>query len=250
MLMEAAMTKYELGELIGRGGMGQVHSAKDRYGRAVVVKRLRNTLRGNLNLAERLEDEARLLGRILHHNVVRAVDRGSDSDGAPYLVMDHAAGISLGRLIDREGPLTVQRAFAIASQLLAGLAAIHEAGVVHADMKSSNVLVDDNDRVMIIDFGLARTFTVDPHRDGVVAGTPAFMAPEVLSGAQPTVASDIYAVGAMVYEMLTGTTPFAGSSDIFGAHLHEPVIAPSLRAPDRGISAAVDRLVMRALAKN
>jgi serine/threonine protein kinase len=247
--MYRRMSKYVLGEVIGRGGMGQVHSARDRYGRAVVVKRLRQTLYDNEDIAERLENEARMLERVVHYNVVRAVDRGNDAEGKPYLVMDHAAGISLGRLIDRDGPLTVQRAFAIAAQLLAGLSAIHEARVVHADMKSSNVLVDDNDRVTIIDFGLARTLTVERHREDMVAGTPAFMAPEVISGAAPTVAADIYAVGAMIYEMLTGSTPFAGSSDIFSAHLHEPVTAPSVRAPNRNISAAVDRLVLRALEK-
>ena len=249
MLLSRSMTKYVLGELVGRGGMGQVHSARDPSGRAVVVKRLRNTLAGNLSMADRLNDEARLLGQVAHHNVVRVVDRGNDDSGAPYLVMDHVAGISLAKLIDRDGPLPVQRALSIASQLVAGLAAIHDAGVVHADMKSSNLLIDDNDRVMIIDFGLARAVTVEMAQSGMVMGTPAFMAPEVIGGAAPTVASDIYGVGAILYEMLTGVTPFAYAQDIFSAHLQEPVIPPSLRAPSSGISLGLDRLVARTLAK-
>jgi len=231
--------------------MGQVHSARDRYGKAVVVKRLRNTLAGDRLMAARLVKEAQVAERIGQHpNVVKVLDRGENDDGSPYLVMDRAQGISLGKAIDRDGPFTVQRALEVTAQLLEGLTAIHDARVIHADMKSSNVLIDDQDRVTIIDFGLARTLTHEPERTGMVAGTPAFMAPEVITGVPPTAAADIYSVGVMLYEMLTGNTPFAGASDIFDAHLHELAIAPSLRAPEQNIPAAVDRLVLRALEKN
>src|SRR5262245_47093461 len=133
------MTKYLLGELLGRGGMGQVHSARDRYGRAVVVKRLRNTLAGDRLMAARFVNEAELAERVAHKNVVKVLDRGEASDGSPYLVMDRAHGVSLGKAIDRDGPFSVSRALAIAAQLLEGLTAIHDARVIHADMKSSNV---------------------------------------------------------------------------------------------------------------
>ena len=244
------MTKYLLGELLGRGGMGQVHSARDRYGKAVVVKRLRNTLAGDRLMAARFMNEAQLAERVAHPNVIKVLDKGEAEDGSPYLVMDRAHGISLGKAIDRDGPFAVERALRVAAQLLEGLQAIHDARVVHADMKSSNVLIDDADRVTIIDFGLARTLTKEPERTGMVAGTPAFMAPEVITGAPPTAAADIYAVGVMLYEMLTGNTPFAGSSDIFDAHLHEVAISPSLRAPEQNIPAAIDRMVLRALEKS
>ena len=244
------MTKYLLGELLGRGGMGQVHSARDRYGKAVVVKRLRNTLAGDRLMAARFLNEAQLAERVAHPNVIKVLDKGESADGSPYLVMDRAHGISLGKAIDRDGPFAVERALRVATQLLEGLQAIHDARVVHADMKSSNVLIDDSDRITIIDFGLARTLTKEPERTGMVAGTPAFMAPEVITGAPPTASADIYAVGVMLYEMLTGNTPFAGSSDIFDAHLHEVAIAPSLRAPEQNIPAAIDRLVLRALEKS
>jgi serine/threonine protein kinase len=244
------MSKYELGKVIGRGGMGQVHASHDRFGRAVVVKRLRQTLLDNFALQQRLIDEGKLLDRVVHHNVVRALDSGSGDDGMPYLVMDHAAGISLGKLLDRDGSLSLQRAFAIAAQLLAGLSAVHEARIIHADIKSSNILVDDAERVTIIDFGLARTVTRHDGKSDEIVGTPAYMAPEVITGAAPTVATDIYAVGAVLYEMLTGATPFATAPDIFGAHVHDPVVPPSLRAPECDIPAAVDRVVLRALAKS
>src|SRR6185295_15537381 len=115
--------------------------------------------------------------RVMHHNVVRVVDRGRDVDSGPYLVMQHATGMPLSAVIDRDGPLPLQRAFGIATQLLAGLAAIHEAGVIHADIKCANILVGSEDRVTIIDFGLSRPVG-QSEPDDLFAGTPAYMAPE------------------------------------------------------------------------
>ena len=230
--------------------MGEVYASQDPAGRPVAVKNVRKTISMDRAMVERLANEARLLERVVHHNVVRAVDRGTDPDGAPYLVMSYVDGDTLWQLIEREGPLSVERAFAITTQILTGLAAIHEARVVHADIKSNNVLVDDQDRVTIIDFGLARTLSRELPRENMLAGTPAFMAPEIVSGSPPTITADIYAVGIILYEMLTGMTPFAHSSDIFDSHLHEPVVAPSLRAPHQNIPFEIDRLVLRALDKD
>jgi len=239
---------YQLGELLGRGGMGQVHAARHRSGRLVAVKRVRNTLSTDQLLVERLADEARLLRTVSHPNVVRALDHGTDSEGMPFLVMDRAHGTPLNQLIDEHGALPHERVAAIASQLFAGLTAIHQARIVHADLKSHNVLVDDVDIVTIIDFGLARTVVDEPAEVGLVAGTPAYMAPEVIAGAYPTVAGDVYAAGAIIYEMLTATTPFSGHiSEILSQQLCDPVEPPSRRAPDHGITPAIDRVVLRAL---
>jgi len=240
--------QYELGELLGRGGMGQVHAARHRSGQLVAVKRVRDTLSSDQLLVERLTDEARLLRTVSHPNVVRALDHGTGEDGMPFLVMAHAYGTPLNQVIAQRGPLPCERVEAIAAQLFAGLAAIHDAGIVHADLKSHNVLVDEVDIVTIIDFGLARTVAEDPSIAGLVAGTPAYMAPEVISGAHPTVAADIYAAATIVYEMLTATTPFSGHiSTILTRQLSEVVQAPSQRAPDLEISPAVDRALLRAL---
>ncbi len=240
--------QYQLGELLGEGGMGQVHAARHRSGRAVAVKRVRNTLSSDQQMAARLADEARLLRAVSHPNVVRALDHGTDREGRPFLVMDRAHGTSLHDLIARCGPLPRERLAAIASQLFAGLAAIHAAGIVHADLKSHNVLVDDVDIVTIIDFGLARTLAASPESTGSIAGTPAYLAPEVIAGAHPRITSDVYAAATIVYEMLTGTTPYAGQlSTILARQLSEPVEPPSRRAPGRGISPEIDRVVLRAL---
>jgi len=240
--------QYQLGELLGRGGMGQVHVARHRSGRLVAVKRVRNTLSNDRLVVERLGDEARLLRSVSHPNVVRMLDHGTSADGMPFLVMDRAHGTPLNQLVSQLGPLPHDRMVAIASQLFAGLGAIHDAQIVHADLKSHNVLVDDVNIVTIIDFGLARTVTKRTTGDGFVAGTPAYMAPEMIAGALPTVAADIYAAGTILYEMLTGGTPFSGHiSTILTRQLAEAVEPPSARAPGRGIPAALDRVILRAL---
>jgi serine/threonine protein kinase len=239
---------YQLGELLGQGGMGQVHAARHRSGRVVAVKRVRNTLTNDRLVVDRLADEARLLCLISHPNVVRALDHGTGSDGMPFLVMDRASGTPLHQVIARHDPLPRERLAAIASQLFAGLTAIHDAGIIHADLKSHNVLVDEVDIVTIIDFGLARTMVQEPETSGLVAGTPAYMAPELIAGAHPTAAGDVYAAATIVYEMLTGTTPFHGHiSTILTRQLSEPVEPPSRRAPGRDISPEIDCVLLRAL---
>lgn len=240
--------QYQLGELLGQGGMGQVHAARHRSGRAVVIKRVRNTLSSDQLLAARLADEARLLRAISHPNVVRVLDHGIGHDGRPFLVMDRAHGTPLYDVITARGPLPLERLAAIASQLLAGLAAVHAAGIVHADLTSSNVLVDEVDIVTIIDFGLARAVSEAPDTADPSAGTPAYMAPERIAGASPTIAGDIYAAATIVYELLTATTPYSGHiATILARQLYEPVEPPSRRAPGRGISPAIDHVVLRAL---
>jgi serine/threonine protein kinase len=240
--------RYKVGELLGRGGMGQVHSAHNRSGRLVAIKKVRNTLSDDKFLIARLADEARLLRSVSHPNVVRALDDGKDEEGMPYLVMDRASGTPLDAVIRRAGPLSLERTMVIAWQFLAGLAAIHDAQIIHADVKSSNILVDDLDRVTIIDFGLARALTGSATSNGLVAGTPAYMAPEVIGGAPPTIASDIYAAATVIYEMLTGTTPFRGQfAMVLTRQLAESAEAPSQRAPERGIPAEVDRVLLQAL---
>jgi serine/threonine-protein kinase len=240
--------QYQLGELLGQGGMGQVHAARHRSGRAVVIKRVRNTLSGDQLLAARLANEAWLLRAVSHPNVVRVLDHGIDPDGQPFLVMDRVHGTPLYDVITARGPLPLERLAAIASQLLAGLAAIHAAGIVHGDLTSSNALIDEVDIVTIIDFGLARAMSAPPDTADQIAGTPAYMAPEMSAGALPTLAGDVYAAATIVYEMLTATTPYSGHiSTILARQLCEPVEPPSQRAPDRGISPAIDRVVLRAL---
>jgi len=243
-------TMLQLGELLGSGGMGQVHASCDRDGRKIAVKRVHDRLADDPLYADRLIEEARLLGNVCHPNVVRTFGL-RESDGMPVLVMDRVAGKPLGELLREASGLPLPRLMVIAQQLLAGVGAIHDAGVIHGDLKANNVLVDEVDVVTIIDFGLARVATETGFTNGVVAGTAAYMAPELIDGCAPTVASDLYAVATIIYEMLTGTRPFAGAlANILAQHIHNMIERPSKRAPERGITDAVDRVVMRALSRS
>jgi serine/threonine-protein kinase len=195
-----------------------------------------------------------------HPNVVRVYDHGQTETGIPYLVMEQVHGEHLCVKAARDPGISLRRAAAIVRQLLDGLVALHAAGIVHGDVKSDNVLVsmteDGDDLVKLIDFGLAH-----PDLEGrptpvrtrdLVSGTPDYMAPEVIRGADSTPASDIYAAGVILYELVTGVTPFAGgsSSEIVNRHLREPVLPPTLRRPDRQIPPILERIILRALEKD
>lgn len=245
---------YELGEEIGVGGMGRVVAAAGPRGRSVALKVLNPGLGSDAVFAARLLHEARLAAMVSHPNVVRVVDVGSTSDGHPFYVMRRVMGTSLGALVQAQGAFPLRRVRRLAAQLLEGVAAIHAAGIVHGDLKSDNILVGDDDHVTIIDFGLARMETESERAFGgrMLSGTPEYMAPEIIRGDAMTRAADIYAVGIIVYEMLTGTTPFAGGTmaEIFERHLRDDVVPPSLRCGERTLPAPLDALVMRALAKD
>lgn len=242
-----------LGPLLGMGGMGRVF-ASEHAARRVAVKVLHDQFIDDATMRARLAAEGDAMWRVRHRNVVRILGQGTHPDGRPYLTMEHVDGITLGALIQREGWLPLARIRTIGEQILLGLAAIHRAGLVHADIKSDNVIVGPDDRVTIIDFGLARELAAPPTADElqVLSGTPEYMAPEVITGEPPGVAADLYAVGVILYEMVTGTAPFTGktSQEIFERHLHDHVVPPSLRAPDRKIPAAFEAIIVRALAKN
>lgn len=216
--MNTADGAYLIGDLLGRGGMGQVHAARHPSGRLVVVKQLRDTLANDARMVSRFLAEGRMSRKVSHPNVVRVLDHGTTADGAPYIAMDRARGTTLRELVDQAGPLPLHRVRGLMSQILDGIGAIHAAGVVHGDIKSSNIIVDScdgTDHATIIDFGLARTPTAPPvpddiYEDDQVAGTPEYMAPEVFRGELPTTAADLYAAGIIAYEMLVGTTPYLG----------------------------------------
>lgn len=247
------MDDYEVGEVLGRGGMGEIRIARHTSGRIVAIKKARKTLSLDPAICERLTCEAQLLRLVDHPNVVSALDLGTDHDGQPYLVMSRAYGTPLDAVIAQVGAFSRNRISAIVSQLFEGLIAIHDAGVVHADLKTRNVLVDEIDRITIIDFGLARSGPSAPTANEICAGTPAYMAPELFSGSPPSVATDIFAVGVIVYEMLTGSPPIASDLPpmlIWSLRVHEPAEVASVHAPDRSISSALDEVLVRALARD
>jgi len=256
----ARIGSYEVRGRLGVGGVGVVYEAVRASGDLVAVKMLRSRQLQDRDALRRFRDEA-IAGRIIRHrNVASTIEHGETADGVPFLVMEHVRGEPLGAWIHRDGPLSLRRGVLIARQILSGLEALHAAGIVHGDIKSDNVLVerqdDGADVARLIDFGLARvqfgprTSSDSDHGDQRVSGTPDYMAPEVILGEGASTATDLYGVGIILYEMITGSTPFGGGrpADIVRRHLADRVVPPSLRRDD--VPAILERIVLRALDKN
>lgn len=204
---------YSLREVIGVGGMGVVYAAVQRsLDRIVALKLPRPELLDDPRVRARLRTEALVSSRIEHRNAVRVVDFG-DHMNAPYLVMEHVAGPRLSRVLDEHKRLPVELALGMTRQVVSALEEAHRNGIVHADVKCDNVLVevrrDGSMTPRLIDWGIAHFVGQHEGDYGLeVTGTPEYLAPEVLQGAPPGYASDVYAVGVMLYELLSGTTPF------------------------------------------
>jgi serine/threonine-protein kinase len=252
---EVIARRYVLRDRIAEGGMGIVFVA--RYdGREVAIKIARPELASNPYVQSRFRNEALALSRISHPCVVEALEHGETEHG-PFLVMPRLAGEQLARAFTRE-TWTLARIRGVVDSLLDALDATHARGVVHGDVSSANILIERDsrrDRVMLIDFGLARLIDrtgANDLNEELLSGTPEFLAPEVIGGDPPTEASDLYGAGVVLYELLTGTTPFFGGSpeEILQRQLREPIVPPSARCPERTIPAALERLVIRMLDKD
>jgi serine/threonine protein kinase/tetratricopeptide (TPR) repeat protein len=249
--------KFKLTACIGIGGSGAVYKADQMaLGRTVAVKILNEDLSADARMIKRFRDEAMSASRLNHPNCVSIIDYGQSSDGLLYLAMEYVKGPTLTQLLVNENPLAVDRVIDICIQALAGIEEAHLAGVVHADLKADNIILDQRrasvDTVKIVDFGIARLVTgvaKDPE-DRAISGTPEYMAPEVISGAPPSFASDIYAVGIILYELLAYKTPFfAGSTtEILANHLK--ALIPSLASRRDAVSKDLDAIVAKALAKH
>ncbi len=201
--------KFELGSLIGAGGMGCVFQATQRsLNRAVAVKFLSDNLAADSDYRERFRREAIMAARMSHTNLVGVYDHGEVAD-RPYIVFEYVAGMSLRERID-EGPVTTREALEIALQICEGLRYAHTAGVVHRDIKPENLLVMPDGTVKIADFGVARDLETDLRatQPGFIVGTPMYLSPEQIEGRRGTPPSDLYALGIVLYEMLLGRTPF------------------------------------------
>jgi tetratricopeptide (TPR) repeat protein len=243
--------KYQLKALLGMGGMGVVYQAEQLgLGRSVAIKLLRRDL-----LATRFDwfrAEAMAASRINHPHAVAIYDFGVSADGVPYLVMEHLHGRTLSRLIEA-APLSLERILRIAGQVLSALTEAHACGVVHCDLTGDNVIVDQlragDDFAKVIDFGLARLFD-GTTTEGRIIGTAEYMAPEQIRGELISPATDLYAVGVLLYEMIVGRTPFAGASVpvILQGHLTATPIPPDQVVPS--CPPELSALVMDALAKS
>src|SRR5271166_5707775 len=207
--------RYHIEGLLGTGAMGEVYRAHDPViDRAVAIKVVRPELisgSGAEQWLQRFRREARAAGRRSHPNIVAIFDIGDD-DGRPFLAMEFVDGRSLDAILKESAPLDPGRSVAIIAQVLSALGFAHESGIVHRDVKPSNIMVLQNGQVKVADFGIARIDTSDLTIVGDLLGTPAYMAPEQLSGAPVDQRTDLFAAGVILFEMMTGVKPFRGKS--------------------------------------
>lgn len=248
--------RYRIGSRIARGGMASVYEALDvRLDRTVAVKVMHAGLSDSdqdRDFAERFVREARAAARLSHPNVVAVFDQGDD-DGTVYLVMELVTGHTLRDTIVKESPMPPARALALLEPVLSALAAAHRAGLVHRDVKPENVLISDDGRVKVADFGLAKAVSADTQHtatQGVLIGTVSYLAPELVVDGRADARADVYAAGVLLYELLTGVKPHEGESPIQVAykHVHQDVPPPSERVPD--LPPYVDALVARATSRD
>ncbi|MGB3414329.1 MAG: Stk1 family PASTA domain-containing Ser/Thr kinase [Microbacteriaceae bacterium] len=242
--------RYRVLSKIARGGMATVYLATDeRLERRVALKVMHHHLTDDAGFRERFIREAHSAARLAHPNVVSVFDQGQDQDMA-YLVMEYLPGITLRELLEEHGQLTAEQALDIMEAVLSGLAAAHQAGIVHRDIKPENVLLADDGRIKLSDFGLARPSSSATATGQALLGTIAYLSPELLTRGVADVRSDIYAIGIMLYEMITGKQPFVGEQpmQIAYQHANDSVGAPSLIVP--GIPQELDELVLWATAKD
>lgn len=253
--------RYELGRLIGSGGMSDVYLATDtKLGRRVAVKLLRSSLAAEPVFRTRFRQEAQAAARMAHPTIVRVFDAGEEvttaPDGAetivPFIVMEHIEGRLLKDLI-ADGPVPLAEAVRITEGILTALEYSHRAGVVHRDIKPGNVMVTSSGQVKVMDFGIARALSdsaATVAQTGTILGTAQYFSPEQARGETVDARTDLYAAGVVLFELLTGRPPFHGESAVAVAYQHvsEQPVAPSTLNPH--LSAPVDAVVLRALAKD
>jgi serine/threonine protein kinase len=277
--------KYKLHEIVGRGGMGVVYRGEHVYiGKEVAVKILHEGYGGRDESIKRFLREARAASLINHPNIVDVTDFGKSNDGTVFFVMELLAGEPLDAVLSRDRRLDLLRAITIINQAAGALGAAHSKGIVHRDLKPENIMLTPRegrrelirqftdeqglhtiserekafDFVKILDFGVAKVRDPDASeggrvtQQGVVFGTPEYMAPETARIGVSDPRTDIYALGVIFYEMLTGMVPFAGETavDVMLKVVSEPVIPPRTRAPGIEITHEAEQLIMKALAKD
>jgi serine/threonine-protein kinase len=243
--------RYELLEQLGKGGMAVVYRARDKMlERLVAVKVLREDYSSDPAFQQRFRQEAKAAANLSHPNIVTVHDFGLDS-GQLFIVMEHVPGTDLKSLVRQRGRFTPEEGIPLLVQACAGIGYAHRAGLVHCDVKPHNILVTPDMRLKVGDFGIARALaSIHPDEQSeVVWGSPQYFAPEQASGAAPSPASDVYSLGIIMYEMLTGSLPFQGRTAAELAQQHLEVMPPLLGEMVPDINPDLERILAKVLSK-
>ena len=243
--------RYEIIKTIGEGGMANVYLANDTIlDRKVAIKVLRGDLSNDEKFIRRFKREALSVSNLSHPNIVEVYDVGEE-DGNYYIVMEYIEGKTLKQLLQKRGALTLNEVIDIMTQLTDGLAHAHEAYIIHRDIKPQNIMIEDNGLVKITDFGIAMALNSSQlTQTNSVMGSVHYLPPEQANGKGSTVKSDIYSLGILMYELLTGSVPFKGDTAVEIALKHMKEKIPSIRKQNPTIPQSVENIVLKATAKN
>ena len=243
--------RYQVIDELGVGGMGRIYRVLDKkLGEELALKLIRPEIASDRATIDRFAAELKLARQIVHKNVARMFDLNEET-GVPYITMEYVQGENLKRLLRKVGRLFAGQAIPIACQISEGLAEAHRRGIVHRDLKPQNIMIDEDGQAKILDFGLARLLKTDEEmKKHELSGTPAYMSPEQVRGEPVDGRSDLYSLGVLMYEMLTGALPFKAASarELVQKHLTEPPRDP--RELNPGISAGLSQVVMKCLEKD
>ncbi len=243
--------RYEILEILGQGGMGAVYKVADReVDRIVALKVIRPEMASNPEILARFKQELLLSSQVTHRNVIRIYDLG-EAQGVRFITMEYVEGETLQRIVKQRGKLDIAEAVDIMEQVASGLAAAHREGIIHRDLKPANIMRDKNGRVVVMDFGLARTFSGDGMtQTGMMLGTMEYMSPEQAQGQDVKASSDIFTVGLILYELLAGTTPFQAETAIASLLMRTQHRAAPLVNVDKSIPGTLSNIVVKCLEKD
>ena len=243
--------RYEILQLLGEGGMGAVYKAADReVDRTIALKVIRPEMASNPEILARFKQELLLSSQVTHRNVIRIYDLG-EAQGMKFITMEFVEGENLHQLLKQRKKLEVAESVDIMEQVSSGLAAAHREGIIHRDLKPANIMLDKNGRVVLMDFGLARTFSGDGMtQSGTMLGTLEYMSPEQAQGMDVKASSDIFTVGLILYELLAGAQPFYAESAIASLLMRTQQRAAPLVNIDKSIPAPLSNIVVKCLEKD